>query len=119
MTARQRPTLAGSFPPTTLGVKNLNFCVRHGNRCFLLAFATVLFLELLHSKLNIISTSSELSFWSSSRLISTGPLQASLLFHSRPIYLIVSKVSYCFRFGNLILRGASHLDAFSAYPFHT
>jgi len=28
-------------------------------------------------------------------------------------------VSYCFRFGNLILRGASHLDAFSAYPFHT
>jgi len=28
-------------------------------------------------------------------------------------------VSYCFRKGNLISRGASHLDAFSAYPVHT
>ena len=30
-------------PPTTIGAKKLNFCVRHGNRCILLAFATVLF----------------------------------------------------------------------------
>ena len=41
--ARQLPFLAGSCPPTTFGVKKLNFCVRHGNRCILLAFATVLF----------------------------------------------------------------------------
>ena len=30
-------------PPTTLGAKKLNFCVRHGNRCILLAIATTLF----------------------------------------------------------------------------
>ena len=61
-----------------------------------------------------------LLFWSSPRLISTGPLQSSRFFHSRPIYLIVSEVSYFLEeMGNLILRGASHLDAFSAYPVRT
>ena len=30
-------------PPTTIGAKKLNFCVRHGNRCILLAIATTLF----------------------------------------------------------------------------
>ena len=44
--ARQLPILAGSFPPTTFGVKKLNFCVRHGNRCILLAIATALSLSL-------------------------------------------------------------------------
>ena len=39
--------------------------------------------------------------------------------HSVPIYLIVSKGSYCLRMGYLILRGASRLDAFSVYPFRT
>ena len=38
--AWQLPTLAGGAPPTTLGVKKLNFCVRHGNRCILLAIIT-------------------------------------------------------------------------------
>ena len=79
--------------------------------------------ELLRSKLNIIFRKKPFqiaSLWSSPRLISTGPLQASRLFHSRPIYLIVSEVSYFLEeMGNLILRGASHLDAFSAYPFRT
>ena len=80
-------------------------------------------LELARSKLNIfyqVKTFIALLFWSSPRLISTGPLQASRLFHSRPIYLIVSEVSYFLEeMGNLILRGASHLDAFSAYPVRT
>ena len=40
--ARQLPILAGSFPPTTFGVKKLNCCVRHGNRCILLAIITTL-----------------------------------------------------------------------------
>ena len=78
--------------------------------------------ELLRSKLNIISRKkpySLLRFWSSPRLISTGPLHSSQNFHSQPIYLIVFEVSYCYCKGNLILRGASHLDAFSAYPFRT
>ena len=39
-----RPTLPGSFPPSTIGAKELNFCVRNGNRCILLAIVTKLFL---------------------------------------------------------------------------
>ena len=50
--AWQLPILAGSFPPTTFGVEKLNFCVRHGNRCILLAIATTLF-SLVPSKLDI------------------------------------------------------------------
>jgi len=38
-------------------------------------------------------------------------------FHLEPIYLVAYKGSYLL--GNLILRGASRLDAFSAYPFRT
>ena len=37
--AWQRPTLA-DVSPTTIGAKELNFCVRHGNRCDLLAIVT-------------------------------------------------------------------------------
>jgi len=42
-----------------------------------------------------------------------------LLLHLRPINLIVYEGSYSLRTGNLILRGVSCLDAFSAYPFRT
>ena len=37
---RRRPTLPHSFPCSTIGAKELNFCVRDGNRCFLFAIAT-------------------------------------------------------------------------------
>ena len=40
--AWQRPTLAGSDPPTTIGAKKLDFCVRNGNRYILLAIVTTL-----------------------------------------------------------------------------
>ena len=30
---RRRPTLPGSFPPSTIGSAKLNYCVRDGNRC--------------------------------------------------------------------------------------
>ena len=56
----------------------------------------------------------------SPRAISIGPLRTSLLFHFQPIYLIISQGSYFLKeMGNLILRGASHLDAFSVYPVPT
>ena len=29
---RQRPTLPGSYPPSTIGAEGLNFCVRDGYR---------------------------------------------------------------------------------------
>ena len=55
---------------------------------------------------------------SSPRPISTGPLNPSLNLHARPIYHVVCMGSYSLNgMGNFILRRASRLDAFSAYPF--
>jgi hypothetical protein len=53
----------------------------------------------------------------SPRPISIRQLHALLHFHLEPINLVVYKGSYIL--GNLILRGASRLDAFSAYPLRT
>ena len=35
-----RLTLPGGHPPSTISAKELNFCVRNGNRCILLAIIT-------------------------------------------------------------------------------
>ena len=57
---------------------------------------------------------------SSPRPISTGLLRVSPLFQIRPINLVVYQGSYSFkRMGELILRPASRLDAFSGYPIRT
>ena len=49
--------------------------------------------------------------------ISTGQLHSLLRLHLPPIKLVVSQRSYLvLPMGNLVLRGASHLDAFSGYP---
>src|SRR5690554_492409 len=57
---------------------------------------------------------------SSPRTISTGQLKALLPLHLRPIYLIIYEGSYQINsVGDLILRLASRLDAFSAYPVRT
>ncbi|CDN43168.1 hypothetical protein BN871_FO_00160 [Paenibacillus sp. P22] len=53
----------------------------------------------------------------SPRPISIRQLHALLRFHPEPINLVVYQGSYIL--GNLILRGASRLDAFSAYPVRT
>ena len=59
-----------------------------------------------------------LRLWSSLRPISSSQLHTLLHFHLCPIYLVVSKGTYFFeRMGDLILEGASRLDAFSVYPF--
>ena len=56
----------------------------------------------------------------SPRPISTGQLNASRRLHLQPINLVFYKGSYYVdRMGSLILRGASRLDAFSAYPVPT
>ena len=49
------------------------------------------------------------------RTISTGWLNVSQRLHLRPINLVVFEDSL----GELISRGASHLDAFSGYPVRT
>ena len=117
-------------PLTTIGAKKLNFCVRHGYRCILLAIATTLWcyhywvcicslktgFEVFRKLYRVFS----LPMWLSPRSISISPLHTSLYFHSWPIYLIISQGSYFLKeMGNLILRWASHLDAFSVYPFPT
>ena len=67
------------------------------------------------SKLNIFFCVSLKNHWSSVRPISIGQLNALLHLHLRPINVVVFHGSYHIG-GNLILWGASHLDAFSAYP---
>ena len=59
-------------------------------------------------------------FRSSPRPISTSQLKALLPLHTWPINLIIYEGSYQINsVGDLFLRAASHLDAFSAYPFRT
>ena len=38
-----RLTLPGGCPPSTISAQELNFCVRNGNRCILLAIITTYF----------------------------------------------------------------------------
>ena len=55
-----------------------------------------------------------------SRSISTGKLNALLHLHTRPINVVVSDGPLgAYAQGDLVLRGASRLDAFSGYPFRT
>ena len=58
-------------------------------------------------------------FRSNPRTVSIGHLNVLLHLQLQPIYLIVSKGSYSFRMGNLILWSASRLDAFSVYQIRT
>ena len=155
---RQRPTFPGSFPPSIIGAKELNYCVRDGNRCILPAIVTGFLARLFTVLLRHVSCFAVLTYpstlrsstftflalqrksfailklqifvpsklksikpyiypnhWSSFRPISIGQLNISLCLHLRPINVIVSHGSYL-KGGNLFLWGASHLDAFSAYP---
>ena len=58
--------------------------------------------------------------WASPRPISTGRLHTLLCFHLRPINPVVYWGPYQVNpVGNLILKQASRLDAFSGYPFRT
>jgi hypothetical protein len=58
--------------------------------------------------------------WSSPRPISTGRLHVLPRFHLRPINPVVYWGPYQVDpVGDLILKRASRLDAFSGYPFRT
>src|SRR5262245_54277150 len=51
--------------------------------------------------------------------VSTGRLRRSPALHFRPIDLVVYQEPSPLRAGDLVLRGASRLDAFSVYPGRT
>ena len=57
--------------------------------------------------------------WTSPRTISTVQLHMLPHFHLQPINQLVILGPYFFRMGNLVLKGASRLDAFSVYPVRT
>ena len=72
------------------------------------------------AKQKFLSTEVEKDMWSSPRPISTGQLRALPHFHLRPINPVVYWGPYQVNpVGDLILKRASRLDAFSGYPFRT
>ena len=120
--AWQRPTLPGVFTPSTIGAGGLNDGVRNGNRCGPSAIITrpsgLLVSGFLPETPCPLKTSSKPE--ARPRPIRICPLHPSRDFHARPIDLIFSEGSYHLSgVGNLISRGASRLDAFSAYPVPT
>ena len=119
---QQLSILPGRFQPSTFDVCELNYRVRHGYGCILTAIATESeslfsqnYTEEVPKALSSRSCFCEIKL--RPRPISTASLQASRLFHSQPINLIVFKGSYSLLMRSLILGRASRLDAFSVYPF--
>ena len=128
---RHRSIFPGRRQPSIFDTDELNFCVRYGNRCDLIAISTGFQSYALKTMFHSSNFKIEQSIlclcyrfthniWSSPRPISTCKLHASRRFHFRPINLVVFKGSYLINsVGYLILRPASRLDAFSVYPFRT
>ena len=86
---------------------------------FLCAYCTLKTEQLQVSDYHFILSIQNL-FWSSPRPISTAQLNMLPCLHPLPIYHIVFVGSYLLiAMGNLILKEASRLDAFSVYPFRT
>ena len=129
--ARQRPSLTKGNPSLQSALRSLTSVFGMGTGVTFLPSSPHIFFVRERCSLKTESTKTKgfrkhrLSFlllknWLSPRPISIGPLHTSLYFHSQPIYLIISQGSYSLEvMGNLILRGASRLDAFSVYPVHT
>ena len=142
----QRLTFPGSFPPSIISDAELNFCVRYGDRWTLCSIVTNSSLRTLFAfffpSSAILTLPSFVNwimqkicsspfftylyilfsfcFWSSPRPISINQLNMSPCLHLWPIYHIVYVGSYLhYAMGDLILRGASRLDAFSVYPVRT
>ncbi len=120
---RRRPTLPGDLSPSTIGAGGLNFRVRNGNGCDPSAIATETCCQRRRPQRGRCSSRTpqraRTSFVDPSpRPISTGRLNMLPCVHLRPINVIVYHGPYLVDpVGNLILERASHLDAFSAYPF--
>ena len=88
---RQRPTFPGGRPPSIISAKELNCCVRDGNRCTLPAIVTGF--STLKTTLAYMCSFSR-NHWSSFRPISIGQLNTLLHLHLRPINVVVFHGSY-------------------------
>ena len=130
MVVRLRPTLPHRSQCSTIGAEGLSFRVRNGTGRFPLAMTA----ETLWSYVGVPDRISGTAQWtrvilllrnkvvcvSSYRLISTSQLHALLHFHIWPINPVVYWEPLGAQLhGNLILRHASRLDAFSGYHFRT
>ena len=102
----RRPTLPGRCHPSTIGAKRLYFCVRNGYRCFPLAIIAILSINLFTVK-SIPGQAYDRLVFLSFMYYYTSTWNLSTTFSSWGLQR------------NLILRGASCLDAFSTYPCRT
>ncbi len=98
--SRQRPTLPHSCPCSTIGAKELNFRVRDGNGCLLLAIATeknyqnqIFQCQIRYTHIKTFKIFVSENCGQASRPISTGKLNSLLNLHIRPINLVVFKGS--------------------------
>ena len=122
---RRRPTLPGTIVPSTIGAGGLNFRVRNGNGCDPSAMATEICCQSeVRQHLARPSRTSQRARTKSKRKnpsprpISTGQLNVLPRVHFRPINVVVYHGPYQVDpVGRFISKEASHLDAFSGYPF--
>jgi hypothetical protein len=126
---RRRPTLPGRIHPSTIGAGRLNFRVRNGNGCDPVAIATEICCRRRSSSgeraagtrgvsPRELHSEHERARDPSPRPISTGQLNTLPCVHFRPINVVVSHGPYPVNpVAGLIFERASHLDAFSGYPF--
>ena len=128
---RRRPTLPQPRGCSTIGAVRLNFRVRNGTGCFPDAMAAVTRWNIVQPNTTggccsrtkqwtrLLKTCSSKMCETSPRPISTGRLGITAV-HLRPINPIVSGGPYPVDpVGNLILKHASRLDAFSGYHSRT
>src|SRR5689334_13022088 len=126
MVVRLRPTLPHRHQCSTIGAEGLSFRVRNGAGRFPFAMTAETLWRYQISGwcsrlyLGNCTVDAEHLCKSSYRLISTGQLHTLLCFHIRPINPVVWLGASRPRGpGNLILKRASRLDAFSGYHFRT
>ena len=109
----QRSTLPHSHPCSTIDAVELNFPVRNGKECFLYAIITRLEIVIskLHKNYILLVKPSTYKYQSATYVTALPPLT------NQPC--VLQGVLLAYAMGNLILREASRLDAFSVYPFPT
>ena len=124
---RRRPTLPGPCEPSTIGAERLNFSVRNGKRCFPLAKATGNLREIPAAPQNrtahhMGNSRRQLVNKNRQALEPLVPVSFARYRTSRSglsTWWSTRGLTPSMGMGELILRLASRLDAFSGYPIRT